>query len=88
MNFDEVNLPFDLAGDYTIEKVGSKQVPIITTNNARETCTIAACITSDGNSILPLMIFKYKSAASKKKNKTPRTHPKKYDKGLKQLYQE
>lgn len=61
--------------------MGSKQVPIITTNYGRETCTIAACITSDGDSILPLMIFKYKYQASKKKKKQtePRKCPKKYE---------
>ena len=57
-NSDEVNLPFELSGDYTIESAGEKQVPVVTTHNARETCTIACCVTSEGKSILPLLIFK------------------------------
>ena len=67
LNFDKVNISFDLLKDYTIESQGIKQVPLVTTHKGRETCTIACCITSDGQSLAPLLIFKYKSTAPKKK---------------------
>jgi len=60
VNFDEVNLPFDLSGDYTIEEQGVNQVSILTHNKAKETCTISIGVTSDGQIILQLIIFKNK----------------------------
>lgn len=76
INMDEVNLPFDLGKDYTIDQKGIDQVPIVTHSKSRETCTIAPCVTSDGDIILPFIIFKYKYSGKKE---TEREAPKKHE---------
>ena len=60
VNFDEVNLPFEVGADYTIDQKGASQVPILSHTKAKESCTFATGITSDGDILLPLVIFKYK----------------------------
>jgi len=57
-------------------------VPILAHNKAKETCTISVGVTSDGEVLLPLIIFKYKSTGKKKREAplkyegwTKLTHP-------------
>jgi len=68
INFDEVSLPFNLGGSYTIEEQGVSQVPITTHNKSKETCTISSGVTSDGEIILPLIIFKIKHWKKEKRS--------------------
>jgi len=76
INFDETSFPFNLISEYTIATKGSTQVPILTHSKERETCTVATAVTSDGEFLLPLVIFKYKPSDSKKeeKRKCPKKH--------------
>ena len=67
INFDEVNLPFDLSCNFPIEEQGENQVPILTHNKAKIFCIIYTGVTSDGQIILQLIIFKYKSTGKKKR---------------------
>ena len=76
INFDESCLPFDLLGEMTIEAKGSKQVQILTHCKEKGTCTISTGITSDGDVILPLVIFKYRYSGNAA---TKRTCPKKHE---------
>ncbi len=76
INFDESNLCFDMSPDYTVDRIGARHVDVITHNKGKETCTIATGITSDGEFILPLIIFKYQYTGCKG---TKRTVPKKYE---------
>ena len=76
INFDESSLCFDLSKDKTLDKKGANQVKIITHTNEKETCTIATGITSDGETLITLIIFKYKHTGTKK---TKREYPKKYE---------
>lgn len=70
INFDESNLPLDMAGDSTIDKIGTPQVKILTHSKERETCSIATGISSNGEVILPLVIFKYKYKGTKDVKRT------------------
>jgi len=75
INFDETNLPFNLASQYTINTKGANQVPLLNHSRDTETCTVALVVTSDGDFLLPLVTFKYKSTDTAKEEK--RTYPNK-----------
>ncbi len=76
INFDESNMCFDMSSDFTVDMKGAKLINIMTHNKERETCSIASGITSEGNFILPLIIFKYQYSGQQKGK---RTCPKKYE---------
>ena len=59
LNFDETSVPFDPSSSTTIDEKGSKEVSVITHNKGKLTCTMGACISSDGKKELPMAIFKY-----------------------------
>ena len=82
INFDEVNLPFEVGTDYTIDQKGASQVPILSHTKAKESCTSATGIISDGDILLPLVIFKYKPQKPKqnKTKKNPQKNPEKLPK--------
>ena len=71
LNFDETNIPFDLSRDQTIEETGSKEITLLTHAKSKLTCTVAPCISSEGDCLLPMLIFKYKHKS--------RNFPKKYE---------
>jgi len=61
LNFDEVNVPFELSGDKTMDNRGSKEISGISHYKAKLSCTVALCAASDRYLLLPSMIFKSQS---------------------------
>ena len=60
-NMDEVSIPFDMPANHTIEQVGAKSVPIMTTGNEKTSCTVVLACSSSGLKLPPMVIFKRKT---------------------------
>jgi hypothetical protein len=57
-NMDETPLEFDLAHKCTYDFCGNKQISVLRTNGAKSRCTIDLTISSTGDFLMPLIIFK------------------------------
>lgn len=64
---DEIPLVFEMIAITTIPKIGAKTVNIRTFGIDRARFTIILCIGSNGEKIPPLVVFKGKKNALKKK---------------------
>lgn len=65
-NVDEVAMCFDMPTNYTVEKIGCNDVKISTTGSERSGFTVVLCVTSDGNKLPPLVVFKRKTIPKEK----------------------
>ncbi|CAJ0590592.1 unnamed protein product [Cylicocyclus nassatus] len=57
-NFDEVPVPYDVAGNRTVEITGKDDVAITTTGHEKKNLTVVLAVTADGNKLKPMLIFK------------------------------
>ena len=65
-NMDEVPLTFDIPMTRTVEKSGTKMVPIKTTGNEKASFTVVLGCTAAGNRLPPMVIFKRKTLPKEK----------------------
>ena len=65
---DETPLVFEMIANTTVTKIGAKTVSVRIFGSNRSRFTIILCIGSNGEKILPLVIFKGKKNAMKEKN--------------------
>jgi hypothetical protein len=65
-NMDEVPISFDMAGNYTVEKIGTQDIKITTTGHEKCFFTVVLCVTADGRKCDPLAIFKRKTIPKEK----------------------
>jgi len=75
VKLDEVNIPFDLGAEYSVESQGTNQVPVGAHKHSKEACTISAGVSSDRQVILPVLIFESKYRR-KNKREAPIEHSK------------
>lgn len=61
-NMDEVPVSFDMVGNYTVDRIGIKDVKIATTGNEKSCFTVILCVTADGG------IFRLLSFSNAKRN--------------------
>ena len=57
-NMDETGIFLDMSPDYTIEKLGTKSVSIVSNSAAKQRFTCVLTIRADGTRLNPLIIFK------------------------------
>jgi len=55
VNMDEVNIPFEMGTEDTLNQKGNFQLLIITHTKAKESRTIAPAVTSDGDVLFTLI---------------------------------
>jgi hypothetical protein len=60
-NMDETAVWVDMPGNYTVEMVGRKSVPIKTTGKDYHRFTVVLCAMADGRKLKPFVIFKGKN---------------------------
>ncbi|KAF4805546.1 pogo transposable element with KRAB domain-like protein [Turdus rufiventris] len=63
---DEVPLTFDMPLTQTVEKTGTPMVPVRTTGNEKSSFTVALGVSSDGQKLSPMVIFKRKTFSKDK----------------------
>ena len=61
INMDETLMYFDMPGNTTVDKVGSKTVTVKTTGHERQHFTVVIACQADGKNIRPMVIFKRKN---------------------------
>ena len=61
INMDETPMYFDMPGNTTVDKVGSKTVSVKTTGHERQHFTVVLACQANGKKIRPLVIFKRKN---------------------------
>ena len=61
INMDEMPMYFDMPGNTTVDKVGSKTVSVKTTGYERQHFTVVLACQADGKKIRPMVIFKRKN---------------------------
>ena len=61
INMDETPMYFDMPGNTTVNKVGSKTVSVKTTGYERQYFTVVLAFQADGKKIHPMVIFKRKN---------------------------
>uniref|UniRef100_A0A8C3UMK4 HTH CENPB-type domain-containing protein n=1 Tax=Catharus ustulatus TaxID=91951 RepID=A0A8C3UMK4_CATUS len=66
INMDEVPLTFDMPLTRTVEKTGTPTVPVRTTGNEKTSFTVVLGVSSDGQKLSPMVIFKRKTFPKEK----------------------
>lgn len=66
-NADETPIWLDMPRNYTVNEIGSRQVPIKTSGYEKQRVTVMLCITADGHKLPPYIIFKRKTIPKPKK---------------------
>ena len=61
INMNETPMYFDMPGNTTVDKVGSKTVSVKTTGHERQHFTVVLACQANGKKIRPLVIFKRKN---------------------------
>jgi len=65
-NMDEVNMCFDMPGNFTVEQKGTEDVKINTTGAEKCSFTVVLSVTADGGKLPPMVIFKRKTIPKEK----------------------
>jgi len=65
LNFDELPVYYDLAGDYTYNITGQKEVKMLSHTGKNYRTTVSLCISSEGEALPPLVIFVYRYTGKK-----------------------
>lgn len=60
-NMDETGCYFGMSPDYTIDKIGTKKISIVTNSASKKRFTCVFTIRADGTALKPLVIFKGKN---------------------------
>ncbi|KAK7934312.1 hypothetical protein WMY93_005208 [Mugilogobius chulae] len=63
---DEVPLTFDIPVNRTVEKTGTRTVPILTTGNEKSSFTVVLGCQANGQKLPPMVIFKRKTLPKEK----------------------
>lgn len=61
INMDETPMYFDMPGNTTVDKVGTKTVTVKTTGHEKQHFTVVLACRADGKKLLPMVIFKRKN---------------------------
>lgn len=64
-NADQTPMQFDMPLNYTVEKVGAKDVKVRTTGNEKQRATVMLACTADGRRLPPYIIFSRKTLPKK-----------------------
>lgn len=74
LNFDETPIMYDLSSDYTYGLKGEKSISSLSHPNNKERATVTLAVASNGDTLPPLVTFKYQYGG-----KGTRDFPKKYE---------
>ncbi|KAF4794458.1 pogo transposable element with KRAB domain-like protein [Turdus rufiventris] len=66
INMDEVPLTFDMPLTRTVERTRTPTVPVRTTGNEKSSFTVVLGVSSDGQKLSPMLIFKRKTFPKEK----------------------
>lgn len=78
-NADETPVYFDMPDNATIEKVGAKEVKLLSTGYEKQRITVMLAVTADGSKLPPYLILRRKTLPKKEKfprDVVVRVHPK------------
>jgi hypothetical protein len=60
-NADQTPVFFDMPLDVTVESKGQKSIPILTSGNEKQRCTVMLTVLADGKKLPPFIVFKRKT---------------------------